>query len=85
MYNFKVQAPPCRGMHKAFPQIQLHEDDKDWTTFLWLSNPQDPNSKFARFRFAFFGDVYLLFTLNAALHCHLAQYKSPTAENKLVR
>ena len=75
----------CTDIEKAFLHIQLHEDDRDWTRFLWLSNPRDPDSEFItyRFRVVLFGAVSSPFMLNAALHCHLAQYKSPTAENML--
>ena len=73
----------CTDIEKAFLHIQLHEDVGDWTRFLWLSNPQDPDSEFVayRFRVVLFGAVCSPFMLNAALHCCLAQYTSPTAEN----
>ena len=73
----------CTDIEKAFLHIQLHEDDRDRTRFLWLSNPQDPDSELVtyRFRVVLFGAVCSPFMLNAALHCHLAQYNSPTAEN----
>ena len=75
----------CTDIKKAFLHIQLHEDDRDWTRFLWLSDPHDPDSEFItyRFRVVLFGAVCSPFMLNAALQCHLAQYKSPTAENML--
>ncbi|XP_065890652.1 uncharacterized protein [Dysidea avara] len=75
----------CTDIEKAFLHIQLHEDDRDWTRFLWLSDPQDPDSEFVtyRFRVVLFGAVCSPFMLNAVLHCHLTQYKSPTAENML--
>ena len=75
----------CTDIEKAFLHIQLHEDDRDWTRFLWLSDPQDPDSEFVtyRFRVVLFGAMCSPFMLNAALHCHLAQYKSPTAQNTL--
>ena len=85
LYHFKIQAPPCGNLHRAFLHIQLHEDDRDWTRFLWLSDPQDPDSEFVtyRFRVVLFGAVCSPFVVNTALHCHLAQYKSPTAQNML--
>ncbi|XP_065896204.1 uncharacterized protein [Dysidea avara] len=75
----------CTDIEKAFLHIQLHKDDRDWTRFLWLSDPQDPDSEFVtyRFRVVLFGAVCSPFMLNAVLHCHLTQYKSPTAENML--
>ena len=70
------------NIEKAFLHIQLHEDDRDYTRFLWLSDPQNPYSEFVvfRFRVVLFGAVCSPFMLNTALHCHLAQYSSPTAQ-----
>ena len=64
---------------------ELHKDNRDWTRFLWLSNPQDPNSEFIMYRFRIvpFGAVSSPFMLNASLHCHLAQHRLPTAQNML--
>ena len=75
----------CTDIEKAFLHIQLHEDDRDYTRFLWLSDPQDPDSEFVtyRFRVVLFGAVCSPFMLNATLHCHLAQYNSPTAQSML--
>ena len=75
----------CTDIKTAFLHIQLHEDDRDYTKFLWLSDPKDPDSEFVtyRFRVVLFGVVCSPFMLNAALHCHLAQYNSPTAQSML--
>ena len=75
----------CTDIEKAFLHISLHEDDRDWTRFLWLSNPKDPESEFVtyRFRVVLFGAVCSPFMLNAALHCHLSQHNSPIAQNML--
>lgn len=64
----------CTLIEKALLHIQLHEDDRDWTRFLWLSDPHDPDSEFItyRFRVVLFGAVCSPFMLNAALHRHLA-------------
>ena len=46
---------------------------------------RDSDSEFVmhRFRVVSFGAVRSPFILNAVPHVHLAQYKSPTAENML--
>ena len=63
----------CTDIEKAFLHIQLHEDDRDWTRLIWLSDPHDPDSEFIAygFRVVLFGAVCSPFMLNAALHCHL--------------
>ena len=59
----------------------LHGADRDFTRFLWLSDPTDPESNLIvyRFRVVLFGSVSSPFMLNAALHCHLQKYPSPVA------
>jgi len=72
----------CMDIEKAFLHIQLHKDDRDHARFFWSSDPQNPDSEFVTFRFR----VVLFctpFMLNAALHCHLAQYNSPTAKKMI--
>ena len=75
----------CTDIEKVFLHIQLHKDDRDYTRFLWLSDPQNPYSEFVAFRFrvVLFGAVCSPFMLNTALHCHLAQYSSPTAQKMI--
>jgi len=57
----------CTDIEKVFLNIQLHENDRGWTRFLWLSDPQDPNSEFVtyRFRVVLFGAMCSPFMLNA--------------------
>ena len=68
-------------IEKAFLHVTLHEADRDFTCFLWLSDPTDPESNLIvyRFRVVLFGSVSSPFMLNAALHCHLQKYPSPVA------
>ena len=75
----------CTDIEKAFLHISLHEADRDFTKFLWLSDPKDPESEFITYRFkvVLFGAVCSPFMLNAALHCHLSQYSSSTAKDML--
>ena len=70
---------------KAFLHVKLHNDDQDFTQFLWLSNPQDPESEFEIYRFKVvpFGSASLPFMLNATLHLHLKSQNSDTADNTL--
>ena len=75
----------CTDIEKAFLHVWLHDDDRDWTRFLWLTNPLDPESEFHtyRFRVVLFGAVCSPFMLNAILHCHLSQYRSSIAQDML--
>ena len=41
----------CTDIEKAFLHVWLHEDDRDWTRFLWLTDPLDPESEFNTYRF----------------------------------
>ena len=65
-------------IEKAFLHVTLHEADQDYTRFLWLSDPTNPESNLIvyRFRVVLFGSVSSPFMLNAALHCHLQKYPS---------
>ena len=68
-------------IEKAFLHVQLHEDDRDFTRFLWLSDPMNPNSelKVYRFKVVLFGATSSPFMSNATLHHHLQQFDSPIA------
>ena len=75
----------CTDIEKAFLHIWLHEDDRDCTRFLWLTDPLDPESEFQTYRFkvVLFGAVCSPFMLNATLHCHLSQYRFSIAQDML--
>ena len=66
-------------IEKAFLHVTLDERDRDYTRFLWLSNPADPDSPFNTYRFkaVLFGSVSSPFMLHAALHYHLQKHSSP--------
>ena len=70
---------------KTFLHVQLHEDDRDFTRFLWLSDPLNPNSELQvyRFKVVLFGATSLPFMLSASLHHHLQQFDSPIAVDML--
>ena len=65
-------------IEKAFIHVTLDEKDRDYTRFLWLSNPTDPESVFNTYRFksVSFGSVSSPFMLHAALHFHLQKHSS---------
>ena len=65
-------------IEKAFLQITLHEDDRNFTRFYWLNDPSDPMSKLDVYRFktVLFGAVSSPFILYATLHHHLHQHNS---------
>ena len=57
-------------IEKAFLHIHLDEKDRHFTYFVWLSQPNDPESEFIvyRFRVVLFGSVSSPFMLGAALY-----------------
>ena len=68
-------------IEKAFLHVNLNEADRDYTRFLWLSIPSDPESVFQTYRFksVLFVSASSPFILNAVLSYHLDQFKSPVA------
>ena len=78
MHQFGVVS----DIEKAFLMIRLHDDDKDFTRFLWLKDPSDPASGFVtmRFRVILFGSTSSPFILNATILKHLKLDASETSE-----
>ena len=70
-------------IEKAFLHVALDESDRDYTRFLWLSDPTDPESEFNIYRFktVLFGSVSSPFMLYAALHFHLQKHSSAIAND----
>ena len=70
-------------IEKAFLHVGLNEGDRDFTRFLWLSDPTNLESKFEVYRFktVLFGSTSSPFTLNATSHCHLRNHNSPIAKD----
>ena len=64
---------------KAFLRIGLQEADRDFTRFLWLEEPHNPNSSTVTYRFAsvLFGATSSPFLLQATLDFHLQKSTSP--------
>ena len=75
----------CTDIEKAFLHVHLNEEDRDFTRFLWLRNPSDPESELITFRFrvVLFGAVCSPFILNATLLYHISQYTSATSKDML--
>lgn len=70
-------------IEKAFLHVHLDEGDRDFTRFLWLSDPTNPSSSFVTFRFkvALFRATCSPFMLNAAITYHLMQNNSSTSSD----
>ena len=70
-------------IEKAFLHVALDESDRDYTRFLWLSDPTDPGSEFNIYHFktVLFGSVSSPFMLYAALHFHLQKHSSAIAND----
>ena len=63
---------------KAFLRVGLQACDRDFTRFLWYSDPHDPNSPLVTYRFkaVLFGATCSPFLLEATLETHLRQSSS---------
>jgi hypothetical protein len=74
-------------IEKAFLQISLDEKDRDVTRFLWLSNPNDPESALMTFRFksVLFGATCSPFILCATIVKHLENNKDNWVSRHLHR
>ena len=70
---------------KAFLHVQLDQQDRDFTRFLWLSSPDNPNGplQIYRFKVVLFSSASSPFMLYAALHCHLTQSNTAISTNIL--
>ena len=70
-------------IEKAFLNVGLAEEDRDFVKFLWLSDPTDRNSLLVtyRFRVVLFGAVCSPFILNAVVRTHLEKENSQLARD----
>ena len=80
-YNFAFSS----DIEKAFLHVHLDEPDRDFTRFLWLSDPSDATSSFVIFRFkvVLFGATCSPFMLNVALNYHLKRNTSAISQDIL--
>jgi len=72
-------------IEKAFLHVQLAKTDHNYTHFLWLSDPSNPESEFAIYKFiiVLFGSISSPFMLHAAIHCHFIAEHSSVAKDIL--
>ncbi|XP_070562368.1 uncharacterized protein [Ptychodera flava] len=71
-------------IEKAFLNIRLEEDERQYTKFLWLSDIRDPESPFDVYQFksVLFGAACSPFMLNAVIKTHLESNASiPIADD----
>ncbi|XP_069181240.1 uncharacterized protein [Procambarus clarkii] len=63
---------------KAFLRVGLQEKDRNYTKFLWIKDPNDPNSELITYRFAsvLFGATSSPFLPQATLEMHLKKSNS---------
>jgi hypothetical protein len=68
-------------IEKAFLHVRLDEKDREMTKFLWLMDPNDPESSFETYHFnvVLFGTVSSPFMLHAAVYTHLETSTLPIA------
>ena len=79
LLEFRTQKYGVVGdISKAFLRIGLQTCDRDFTRFLWYSDPHDPNSPLVTYRFksVLFGATCSPFLLEATLEIHLQQSSS---------
>ena len=70
-------------IEKAFLHVRLHEDDRNFTRFLWPIQPGKPDSSFQTFRFTSvpFGTASSPFMLHATIDLHLHKFQSCVSED----
>ena len=84
LLRFRIHAIAyISDIEKAFLHIGLHEKERNFTKFFWLTDPQNPDSNFTTYRFAsvLFGSISSPAILNAVLRTHLETKDCDTARN----
>ncbi|XP_069166162.1 uncharacterized protein [Procambarus clarkii] len=80
LFKFRIGAYTYTAdISKAFLRVGLQEEDRNYTKFLWIKDPNDPNSELITYRFAsvLFGAMSLPFLLQATLDTNLKKSNSP--------
>ena len=75
LLKFRLNKFACTSdIEKAFLMVQLREEDRNFTRFLWFENPENPESNLIiyRFRVVLFGARSSPFLLNATIRKHLS-------------
>ncbi|XP_006815922.1 uncharacterized protein LOC100369222 [Saccoglossus kowalevskii] len=72
-------------IEKAFLQVGLENDDREFTKFMWLTDPSDPESPFTIYwlKVILFGAVSSPFILNAVVKTHLENNLDSSTANDL--
>jgi len=78
-YTFGIS----KDLEKAFLHVRLDKGDHDYTRFLWLSTPTDPDSELVTYHFktVLFGSTSSPFMLSVTLHYHLNSCNTPIAHD----
>ncbi|XP_068240206.1 uncharacterized protein [Palaemon carinicauda] len=87
LLQFRTNNYACiSDIEKAFLMVQLREEHRNYTRFLWLQDPTDPNSELIiyRFRVVLFGATCSPFLLNATIKSHLAAVRKDTSCTEMV-
>ena len=68
------------NIERAFLMVQIREEDRDLTRFLWLENPIDPQSRVLMYRFkvVLFGSTCSQYLLNTTILKHLSTLDEDT-------
>ena len=82
LHSYPFQDPQICHINrheKAFLNVTLYENYRDYTRFFWLKNVTDPKGPFDTYRFkkVLFGVVSSTFILSSTLSHHLHQHNTP--------
>ncbi|XP_070554690.1 uncharacterized protein [Ptychodera flava] len=84
LLRFRVnQIAISSDIEKAFLNVSLADEDREYTKFFWLEDPDDPESNFVvhRFKVVLFGSTSSPFMLNAVIKTHLENQTCEIADD----